>query len=750
MNKYLLKTVCFLLTGLVTFAQSKEEKKYNENATEVQEEIWNSGDKAFDVTEIPGKYKNESAVIIARSVNISNSTRRKFVITRTVKQYKFFTTLRERILIMDKSALEEYSTLNYKKLADNTVQFSFYKLVNSSTTYIGIKIVKPSGKIIKINPTEEEVLTKNKNREKEGKIAIPDLQVGDILEYYIHIEEVSEDYIKTMGPHVYYLQDDYPVLNYHVKYILDKKSGADIINVNGAAPIEESTNEDKDMVIEFTEKDLPKLATSPWMSKSRQVPYYAIRYGFAGSAVYAKPGQLNKGPYQDILKDKLTTLFSELITYKSFYPKTTFDQHFGGRKNILTLPVDSVLNYLYSHYKWYLYGRNTYVYGWNPYGNKYDIDVSNKRNHNNMDWWYSATSFCEILRGYDIKGDVVVVCNRNSGNLADAFLTGDFETFVRIKNNGSERFFCFNNYFEDAGKLSAEYEGQDALIFTREMKGMKTPFKNTEAAVTLPVSKSNQNVVAEKLNVTFNKGDLRLINIVRTVNETGYMKHNSQKSLLLAEEFENALAKIQNQKTAVEKLMENKKLVGQAGEITTAFAKEKPKQKDYFNEEIKQQYDQEPKELLHYKINNTGLSIAEPAFEYTATFTMDGFLKKAGNNFIFDVGRLMGSYKKTDGKDTIRTADVYMPSARQLNYEFTVALPDGYIIKGMEALNQKVDNDIASFVSTARLDGNVATITVNRTYYNNFEPAANWPKLLRIMNAAADFTNLKLLLEKKN
>ena len=111
MNKPVLKTIFFLLISAATFAQSKQEKKYNEKAALVQEEIWDGTDKAFDVTTVPEKYSNEGAVVLARSVEVSNSTKRKFKMIYiwggSVKQYRYFTTIRERILIKDKSALEE-------------------------------------------------------------------------------------------------------------------------------------------------------------------------------------------------------------------------------------------------------------------------------------------------------------------------------------------------------------------------------------------------------------------------------------------------------------------------------------------------------------------------------------------------------------------------------------------------------------------------------------------------------------------
>ena len=67
----------------------------------------------------------------------------------------------------------------------------FAKFVDENNTYIGAKVIKPNGKEVTIN-TSEEVLTKNESKDQEGKLAIPDLQVGDILDYYICKEDVAD------------------------------------------------------------------------------------------------------------------------------------------------------------------------------------------------------------------------------------------------------------------------------------------------------------------------------------------------------------------------------------------------------------------------------------------------------------------------------------------------------------------------------------------------------------------------------
>ena len=744
MIKYVLKTLLFVFLLHPLAAQTKDEKKYNERALEVQDEIWNNSEKAFGIKEAPDKYKNESAVILAKSFEVTNSFKRKFkmvtIFGGTVKQYHYFTTLRERVLIKDKTALEDFSTLNYKKIVDNTDRSNIIlHFLKTSKTFIGAKIFKASGKVISINPNEEEVLTKNESKEKEGKIAIPDLQTGDILDFYIRIEEVVEAEANTRGPDLFFLGGEYPILYYDVKYVLDRKCGADIMNMNGAKPMSERINDDKDIEIEFIETDLPKITNTLWTSTPRQIPYHVVRYGFSGAKIAAGTGEVKRGPFTDLYKNKLKDIFIDQIRARviDFSPENNMEEYFGSRKKMKGLPADSIVNYLYNFYHWM------------EYGSFFNMDVSNERNTNAMKWYNLSVTFSEILRDYNIENDIVIVCNRFSGRLKEIFGIGDFETIVKVNSGGKYIWICFNDFFQNTGQLASVYQGEDALILTREGKDRKPKFADAETPIKLPVAKSSENVLLEDLKVNFLKDNPQTIQVERKIIETGSMKQTDQKSLLLAEEVEANFAALVNKKRSTEKMAENKKQRAKAEEIQTAMDKERVKQKDYFKNEIKTQYGQEVKELLAYKILNTGLSVYTPAFEFTQTFTMDNFVKKAGNNYIFDAGRLMGEYKKIEEKERIRKLDIYMSSARKLSYSFSLNIPEGYSAKGVEELNKKIENDAGSFVSTGNLDGNTVTITVSRTYFNNFEPAANWPKLLAVMDAAADFTGMKILLEKK-
>src|SRR4051812_137721 len=206
MNLKLIIAVSLLVAGITANAQGSS--NYNKRAAEVQKEVWNNAPGPFSVTAIPDSLKNESAVIIATSYDLYNSVKGSISVAKGVY---FQTTLHQRIKIGDKSALEEYSTLEYTKQINLSFSNLFIRIKNITNRYIGATIIKPSGEQIVVN-TNEEVLTENEARYKAGKLAISNLQVGDILDYYVRIEQTKQSVIETSGPYDFFIGGEYPVL----------------------------------------------------------------------------------------------------------------------------------------------------------------------------------------------------------------------------------------------------------------------------------------------------------------------------------------------------------------------------------------------------------------------------------------------------------------------------------------------------------------------------------------------------------
>jgi hypothetical protein len=85
--------------------------------------------------------------------------------------------------------------------------------------------------------------------------------------------------------------------------------------------------------------------------------------------------------------------------------------------------------------------------------------------------------------------------------------------------------------------------------------------------------------------------------------------------------------------------------------------------------------------------------------------------------------------------------------------EITFTIPEGYVCKNLDDLNMEVipfkdGKDGAGFVSTYSVDDNKVTVVVNE-YYTQMEfPVEAYPEYREVINAAADFNKITLVLEK--
>jgi hypothetical protein len=760
MNQNIIK--CVLIVSLFfcvsAQAQDKNDKIYTERSAEVKKEIWGEKNAAFETTNIPAEYKDESAVIVAKSVFYSQDKKNKVKLTLFGPSFKnsrnnYITTIREKVKINDQSALEEYATLEYRKQIDKTTSFGlFSKNLDKAFTFIGVKITKPNGAINELN-MDEEVLTKDEKKKKDGKIAISGLQIGDFVEYYIRVEEVQDNYEKTMGPYFFVMGGDHPILDLSVKFIIDKKAGIACKAVNGAPEFKQSISESGDFMLELQKNNLPKVLHRMWQMPYRQLPYIVLSYKTEGGS--KKPyigGAITKNLTQEDYLKEIEPILDQIVKeYTTPYEITGFMDRLSSftakcsDTKLSKMPKDSLainLFYVWQHYWGYHYGRNSY----SPTAPS-TADCSTND--------YSLYNFLHILalhklmQKLEIDNELVVITPVNSPKTEDILNYGDYDLLLRTKG-AKPIYFNMDNRFNNPFEVPIRFQGQNATLLDVDLKkgffGKSNTYNRTTDKISY--SKAEDNVNQEDLKVTFNQASISIAEIDRTVATSGHYRAINQMQLCLPEETEKRNAKTLGVNDIITQLNESKSSKKTATEFEKVYAEAKSNWKDDFKDEIKEQYNQEPKEIISYDITNYALRYWDKYFVFTEKFTMEGWMKKAGNNYLFEAGKLIGIYTRIDDKERDRKIDIYMPCARTFSFSITINIPEGYTAKGIEAFNKNITNNFASFVATATLQQNKIIITAKRTFNNAFEPAANWSKLVEVMDACTDFTGQKILFEK--
>jgi hypothetical protein len=147
------------------------------------------------------------------------------------------------------------------------------------------------------------------------------------------------------------------------------------------------------------------------------------------------------------------------------------------------------------------------------------------------------------------------------------------------------------------------------------------------------------------------------------------------------------------------------------------------------------------------------VSAAEKPLIIHTVFTSSHFLEKAGNRYLFKVGDLIGPQVEMY-RDDHRVSDVENDYNRGYDRKIVVRIPSGYTVKNPQdiVINHGYPAQgrrLFTFESDYSLEGNVLTIHIIEYYSEIFLPKENYEEYRKVINAAADFNKVTLLLEKK-
>lgn len=158
-------------------------------------------------------------------------------------------------------------------------------------------------------------------------------------------------------------------------------------------------------------------------------------------------------------------------------------------------------------------------------------------------------------------------------------------------------------------------------------------------------------------------------------------------------------------------------------------------------------------EINEWKFKNIEIEkVGEKPLILEVKCTNSWLLENAGKNIIFKVGQLIGPQIELY-KEENRTIPVYDDYKRSFNRELKIKFPSGYIIKNLEELSinkyyEKENKKILMFKSEYEIENNLLTIKIEEYYDTLYLEPHEFNKYREIINTAADFNKIILILEK--
>lgn len=140
-------------------------------------------------------------------------------------------------------------------------------------------------------------------------------------------------------------------------------------------------------------------------------------------------------------------------------------------------------------------------------------------------------------------------------------------------------------------------------------------------------------------------------------------------------------------------------------------------------------------------------------FNVTAEFESTHFIEKAGNRILLKAGELIGRQSELY-RDDKRVKDVENTYNRGYVREIKIIIPDGYIVKNPQDIKINIsfkdgDQEPFLFKSDYTLEGRVLTISIDEFYKQIYAPVERYEDFRKVINAAADFNKITLILEKQ-
>lgn len=725
---------CFLLVlmNLLLFVSANSQDIIDEDFIEVlsrngSEVLVEETDADFNVTAIPEKWVNESVVAMAYREHILFDKRRSGLLGGK-ENVVVIETKRMKLKLLDKGAVENFSELyfRYGSKFDGFVAIVF----KADGTKKEVSLLKAVSIEDNDNVPEffKSFFDQNvANRNEYYKVPVADLLPGDILEF-ASVTSGTLNVKKTpyylFDPQYELCQKNMPVMVHKIVIQTDNNSFITARSINGAPEFRQSTDGDFNTYT-WVDKDRERLKDINFINEYMVLPMVKFQI------VYTDGHEIKS-----------------LFAGTKGQIKSSFNTSEIGRK-------------AYANYSdvgsSYVYGSGGYTVDvisamlWNKLKANGGKDVSDDEyikmayyyvrhtqvfNNN----YYSDKQFCyllgQLLFTRKIPSDIIVTTPNDLTTPGDLLFESELSWCLRVKDKYIFRATEYSNLYDVDEKMT----NNDAF---------KLPVNQKEQtqAVKIVDTKPENNKALFQYYVSLDTS-LKWLNVERTSAFTGLEKEkysytalrftpymfSDNKTFNGPDDFANVpgryVDRVNQQRSA----------------LTDEFKERKPEyMKDLLEDDLGM--------LVNYKqfqMITDGRDFKKPELMYKETFQVAEGIRKAGRKLLINLPALMGDQLQIKKEERTRNYDIDIRFPRKLKWQINLTIPSGYAVEGIETLNSGVDNETGSFKATAKMQGNMLTLEVEKIYKQRTIDKGKWPLMLEFIDTAYDFKYKYILLKPVN
>ncbi len=714
-----MKKLVFILSFTFLFFVSKaqDEDTFSpsklESIAKNMKAVWDDADADFAVSAIPEKWKEESGVIIAQKT--------RFSFDKDANKLAVYEITHRRIKLNDRDAVNSYSSVYFR--------------IGSTNDGAGIKIIKANGTVLEVSlrnaifvednndvpstfqPYIGKVRTsldKSKSRVIFYKIAVPDLDPGDIIDYgtiFYDDNTVKKTSFIEFDPIYFICTREYPVLAQKFEIDTDDKSFVNSKSTMGAPLFKETGNSNADY--SWEDRNREKLNDTRWINGLVELPMVKFQIVFSkvenrSDLFIGDKGELKQNISPEELAKKMNILYNKLDGSYYYTMARAYLKQIGYadlREEDFIQKTYYVLRHM-SHFR----------------GDGFSSELF-------------ASCFTQCLELRKIPYDLVVTTPATLTKPENIIFRTEPEWMVRVKGK-----YVFNaTMFSNPYDFKEEFLNTPAYIISLGKNPTATP-------ITLPSGNPDENITTNTIAASIDTSGRNLA-VVHQKASTGLSKQFYNVQALI---YTNALDddfRSYGGEDDVRGGMRGALLDNYETKLRERKKEDKVNKLEYMKKAMEDEYDN-ISSYSEFVLNTDGRTWRKQELNYTNKFELGDMIKIAGDNLLVSVPALIGQQLFVAQDERKREVDAYMGFPRSLRNVINFTIPAGYKAVGVQNLNMNIDNEAGSFAVQASVEGTTLNILVKKLYKQMTVKKENWDKLLLMLDAAYNFSQKKILLKK--
>jgi hypothetical protein len=731
-NNKLFIAIAITLLSFTSHAQSIIDEDMLELIEANAKPLWAEAAPAFTTNSIPDKYKDESAIIIGykRNVSIDKKTRSGFL-TRGERSLLFFENIRFKIKLNDKSAVTNFTEV-YFRYSDKQDGFSA-KVVKSDGTSINVSLddavtVENTNDVPEFYKSFFDQETSSQRR--YFKVAIPDLEPNDILEYVSltksKLDVAYSGYIE-FSPQYEVCSKNYPVLFNQIGIETDDKSFFKSMALNGAPAFKKEASSDPEFFrYVFTDIDRPTEKDVNFVSAYKAFPLNKFQ------VIYANKASKVKGALIGQVGEIKSSFTKEELCLKAWEDyENMSDYSYSG-----AYTVQMFVNGVWAELK---------KLGAKKWEDKEYIEKVYYRlraiicyRDNYMSDKMFAYVFGSLLFQKDIKSDLLISVSNNMGTMKDVLFDQEIKYATRV--NGLIYYNATD--FSNPDESVESFLGNTGFVIEK-------PNKKGEQVIT-EVNFPDASFADNNADFVFTSSlnaDMNTLSVSRTSTYKGISKAKN-----ISDALKYTLYTLNDYKyyggedpTDKMKSREEEEYYKSLNAIKESYKESKP---IFSKNQLQNEFSNTVK-FKTFTLASDGRSKTNKNLSFTEDFELSGMVRKAGKKFLVNVAGLVGSQLQIKKEERVRSHDINVGNARSLFWTINFKIPDGYTAEGLKELTTEVTNETGTFASVAEQKDNMVVIKIKKIYKKANFSKDRWQEMLGFVDAAFNNSYKYILLKPK-